>query len=214
MKKFIALLLIIVTLFSYTACSKSEENAEKIEPQISQMKAICELAVMECYYHTVAKFTKEDASGALWWKKDKHFWVEYSGIVKLGIDISLLDIKIKEDQVIIAIPEAKVLGCKVDSASLNKNSFIVDKSSAKIEAEDEIKAFDEAQKRLEEISTNDKALLAGAQQRAQSLLEDYIYNIGVAVGKEYSIKWIYLDGNGNPSNSISFSESDDTSSST
>ena len=48
------------------------------------MKAICELATMKCYYHTVAKYKEENAEQFLWMSKDKKFWVEYSGIVPPG----------------------------------------------------------------------------------------------------------------------------------
>ena len=197
MKKIVALSLILVILLSCVGCGKQEET-KNIEPQVSQMKAICNLAVMDCYYHDVAKFFDEGVEGSLWWKKDKHFWAEYSGIVTLGIDVSLVNIEVADTQITITLPEAKVLGYKVDSNTLNKDSFIVDKDSADIVAEDEIKAYKIAEEKLKEIASNDKTLLASAQQRAQALLEDYIYNIGNAVGKNYSIKWIYLDANGQP----------------
>lgn len=201
MKKFLSLFLaVIMTLMCSSCAVPAKEKPSNIEPQISQMKAICELAVMDCYYHNVAKFMEKDAQGVLWFKKDKHFWIEYSGVVKLGIDVSLVSIEIDDTQVTITLPEAKVLGCKVDSASLTEDSFIVDKNSADIEAADEVKAFEAAQSKLEETASNDKALLAGAQQRAQDLLEGYISNIGTAVGKEYSIKWVYTDANGNQAN--------------
>ncbi|MEQ2563990.1 DUF4230 domain-containing protein [Ventrimonas sp. CLA-AP-H27] len=198
MKKIVSVILALVMAFMCASCAApAEEEPLNMEPQVSQMKAICELAVMDCYYHNVAKFTEEDAQGMLWWKKDKHFWIEYSGVVKLGIDVSLVTVEIEDTKVTITLPEAKVLGCKVDSASLTKDSFIVDKDSADIEAEDEVKAFEVAQSKLEETASSDKALLAGAQQRAQDLLDGYISNIGTAVGKDYSIKWIYVDANGN-----------------
>ena len=200
MKKIIALFLVIAALLSFAACGKAEEEQAAMEPDISQMRAICELAVMECYYHNVAKYYEMDAEKGFLGigNKDKHFWVEYSGVVKLGIDASLVSIEVAGTKVTITIPEAKVLGCKVDSDSLSKDSFIVDKDSAEVSGEDEIKAFELAQTKLEEIAANDKTLLANAQQRAQTLLEGYIYNIGNAVGKTYTIKWIYLDADGNP----------------
>ncbi len=43
------------------------------------------------------------------------------------------------------------------------------------------------------VASEDTALLASAQQRAQILIEEYIKNIGKALGKEYTIKWIYID---------------------
>lgn len=201
MKRGLVLLLIVIMLCSAVACGQRSEPLD-MEPKISQVKSICELAVMECYYHNVAKFNQENVEGLLWWQKDKHFWIEYSGIVKLGIDVSLVDMEVVENQITITLPEAKVLGCKVDSASLNKESYIVDIDSAAISAEDEIEAFKEAQRQLEENASNDHALLAGAQQRAQALLEDYITNIGNAVGKEYAIQWIYLDADGNRLNDV------------
>ena len=121
--------------------------------------------------------------------------------MKLGIDASLVSVEVSETQITITLPEAKVLGCKIDSASLTKDSYIIDKNSAAISAEDEVKAFEEAQRQLEENASSDRALLSGAQQRAQALLEDYVTNIGNAVGKEYSIQWIYLDADGKPLNS-------------
>ena len=199
MKKIIKLFLITVTSVMCVACSYV--NAEKIciEPQASQMKSICELAVMDCYYHNVAKYKEESAEGILWWKKDKNFWIEYSGIVRLGINVSLVNIDVNDSQVTITIPEAEVLGCKVDSSSLSKDAYIVSKDSAHIKAEDETYAFGEAQSKLEETASNNTILLAEAQQRAQNLLEDYVTNIGNAVGKEYYIKWVYVDKNGKPS---------------
>lgn len=194
MKKIIILFMACILTITCTACSSKKEEIN-IEPQISQMKSICELAVMECYYHNVAKYTEEDAAGILWWKKDKHFWIEYSGVVKLGIDVSLVSIEVEDSQITITLPEAEVQGCKVDSSSLTEGSYIVDKNSADIKAEDEILAFKEAQIQLEETASKDKALLAEARQRAQTLLEDYVTNIGNAVGKEYSINWIYIDSN-------------------
>ena len=59
-------------------------------------------------------------------------------------------------------------------------------------------AVSEAERQLEETAAKDKTLLANAQQRAKSLLEEYIKNIGEAVGEEYKIDWIYVDASGNP----------------
>ncbi len=197
MKKLTSLFLSGILLAACTSCSIGRKNPDDMEPQISQMKSICELAVMDCYYHNVAKYEEEDASGFLLWKKDKHFWIEYNGIVALGIDASLVSMEIAEDTVTITIPEAKVLDCTVDSASLTEESFIVDKKSAEVDAEDERYAFAEAQSRMEESAAGDRILLSNAQQRAKTLLENYVKNIGNAIGKTYSIQWKFVDAGGN-----------------
>lgn len=194
MKKIIAFALSILAVIGCTACSNGTKTSVKnTEPKISQMRSICELAVMDCYYHNVAKYTEEDASGWWLWTKDKHFWIEYSGVVTLGVDISLVSMEIDGDNITITIPPASVQSCKVDESTLTKESYIVDKNSADITAEDEVMAFSEAQKNLEETASADKTLLAEAQQRTQILLEDYIKNIGNTVGKEYKISWEYLE---------------------
>lgn len=204
----ITLFLTFVLAFSCGFYAKTKIQQKTIKLQVSQMKSICELATMECYYHNVAKYKEQDAQGMLLWKKDKHFWIEYSGIVKVGIDVSLLTIKVQKNSVAITIPQAKVLGEKVDEASLSDTSFIVDSSSAALSGEDEIKAFSEAQKNMVLAASGNSALLASAQQRAQTLLEEYIANIGNAVGKEYSIEWIYLKADGKASTNTTEKSSD------
>lgn len=176
--------------------SEKENPALAIEPQPAQMKSICELAVMDCYYHNVAKYYEKDAEGVLFWKKDKRFWIEYGGIVRFGIDVSLVNIDVDGAKITVTLPEAQVLSCKVDSSSLTRDSYIIDKNSADITGEDETKAMAEAQVKLEEKAKSDKRLITEARNRAQKLLEDYITNISNAVGKIYTVKWIYTDSSG------------------
>lgn len=203
MKKTILFFLAGVLMLCTASCGNSSTASVHLEPKTSQMKAICELAVMDCYYHNVAKFEEENAEGILWWQKDKHFWIEYSGVVTLGIDVSQVEVEVTETQVTITMPPAEVQRCRVDSSSLTEESFIVADGSASIDAEDEVAAFDAAQTALEDTASQDSVLLANAQQRAQSLLEDYIKNVGNMVGKEYSIQWIYLDESGEETSSPS-----------
>lgn len=191
MKKYLSVILIIMICFSSMACAKEVKN---IAPDTARMKSICELAVMECYYHNVAKYKEENATGMLWWEKDRHFWMEYAGIVTIGVDTSLMNIEVEDENVTITIPPAKVLGCKVDETTLTEDSFIVAQNSAKVEAEHQTEAFKSAKDKLESEAKSNFTLLAAAQQRVQKLLEDYVTNIGNSVGKTYKIKWIYLEG--------------------
>ena len=191
MKKYLSVILIIMICFSSMACAKEVKN---IAPDTARMKSICELAVMECYYHNVAKYKEENATGMLWWEKDRHFWMEYAGIVTIGVDTSLMNIEVEDENVTITISPAKVLGCKVDETTLTEDSFIVAQNSAKVEAEHQTEAFKSAKDKLESEAKSNFTLLAAAQQRVQKLLEDYVTNIGNSVGKTYKIKWIYLEG--------------------
>ena len=62
LKKFVVLCLAVIMLF--TACGKKGEEVTK-ELSITQMQTICELATLKCYYHNVAEYYKEDATGYL-----------------------------------------------------------------------------------------------------------------------------------------------------
>lgn len=189
MKKIVSIILVMGMCCLGISCSKKE-----VVPQVSQMKSICELATIDCYYHNVAKYSEDDATRVLWWTKDRKFWIQYSGIVRMGIDTSLVNVEVQNDDVTITIPPAKVLECRIDDKTLTKDSFIVAKGSAKIGAEHQTEAFKAAQEEMQKEAEQDTVLLASAQRRAQKLLEDYVTNIGDCVGKTYKIKWVYLDG--------------------
>lgn len=190
--------LVLICLGIILLCCACGKEEPKIQPQETQMRSICELATLECYYHNVAKYKEEDAEGILLWKKDKHFWMEYEGVVTLGIDAALVTIDVNGTEVSITIPPARILECKVDEESLTPDSIIVAKKSADVKAEDQMEAFAEAQSKMEQTAAADTTLLANAQQRAQKLLEDYVNNIGNLTGQQYNIKWIYVDETGKP----------------
>lgn len=195
LKKVGALILAAATLCMGTACGQNA--SADMEPNVSQMRSICNLAVMECYYHNVAKFKEEGDRFLIFGEKGKHFWIEYSGVVRFGINAAYVSIEADDTHLTITIPAAEVQSCQVDSSSLNDESYIVAKDSGDITAEDEIAAFEEAQLILEEQAKNDETLLMQAQQRAQTLIENYVTNLGDVVGKQYTIDWVYLDAEGN-----------------
>ncbi|MDE5765279.1 MAG: DUF4230 domain-containing protein [Ruminococcus sp.] len=190
MKKVLILVSLLLSIF-VTGCEKTEKQILDIQPQEAQMKAICELATLDCYYHNIAKHFEKDAEGALWWKKDRNFWIEYSGVVTIGIETSKIKIEVDDTNVKITLPPATVMGFKVDNDA--PTNVVIDKESAKVEAEHLTGTYKEAQEKMQKTAREDKVLLENARQRAKSLLEDYVNNIGNCVGKEYNIQWIYLE---------------------
>lgn len=183
------LTIICTTMICLTCVSCNKEKTKEVEPQISQMKSICELATMECYYHNVAKYSKENVEGILFWKKDKKFWIEYSGTVTVGIDASKVSIEVKGDNVTITIPDAEVLGNEVNEKEFNEDSIVVEDGSAKVKAEDQTEALKKAQNNMVKEAKKDTVLLANAKDRAKTLLEEYVNNIGQATGHNYKIFW-------------------------
>lgn len=175
-----------------TACGKVEEPALPV-PQEGQMKAICQLAVLECEYHNLAKFEQKDASKFLWMTKDKRFWVEYSATTVLGIDVNQVSMELQGDVVNITLPKAQVLDCKVNGDSLSKDSYIVDKASAPVTAEDEVYAFQEAQDGLQKTVEADNNMMNLAQKRAEELLRNYVNSLAKATGTEYQVEFHYIE---------------------
>ena len=194
MKKLFAVLLAVLLAFSTAACGKSEETkSPQIEPDQARMRAISELSVMECYYHNVAKFDQKNAEQFLWWSKDKRFWIEYSGTVRIGVDAAEVKLEsLGDDKFKVTIPFGKVLSCTVDSDSLTADSYVVDTDSAAVTADDEVYAFQEAQKQLEANAAKNTKLLSDAQLQVKKLLNEYIQNVGSTVGKTYSVTWVLL----------------------
>lgn len=190
-KQSVAAACVTALLLLTTACGKVEEPALPL-PQEGQMKAICQLAVLECEYHNLAKFEQKDASKFLWMIKDKRFWVEYSATAVLGIDADQVSMELQGDVVSITLPRAQVLDCKVNGDSLSKDSYIVDKASAPVTAEDEVYAFQEAQDGLQKTVEADNNMLDLAQTRVEELLKNYVNSLAKATGTEYRVEFHYL----------------------
>lgn len=195
LKKYFRLLPVVLTLLLFTSCGKAE-SVELPTPDEGQLKSICQLSVLEGYFHNVVKFEQKDAEKFLWMAKDKKAWVEYVGVAKYGLDAAKVKMELSGKHVTISIPKAELLYCKVDSTSLDENAYIVDKDSATITAEDSKAILAQAQQELNDEAKEYEPLLTLAQQQAQQLMEDYVKNIVSATGsdaEQYTIEWVYLD---------------------
>ena len=188
MKHLLSLFLSAALVFSLTSCSQEETPPQAVQPSIEQMRNICELAVMECYYHNVAKYYEENAGGFLS-LKDKHFWIEYDGTVSMGVDASRVTMEIQDSKIVITLPPVQVLGKDVNPDSLN---YIVAKGSAKITAADEVYALDEAQLHLEQTASQDTTMLGKAQTQVEQLLRNYVKTVLEPSGQAYSLAFEYL----------------------
>ncbi|MBR5266016.1 MAG: DUF4230 domain-containing protein [Clostridia bacterium] len=188
MKKLLSICLIMASLMTMlSGCAAKEE----VLPDIEQIRSICQLATLECHYNNVATGIKEKHAGlAGLFEKERDYWVEYNGIVKLGIDMDKVDISISGNTVTVAIPSAQVMGSDIDTSSfrvvssedgfLNKNEITV---------EDQQKTVAEGQQEMIKTANENDSLLAVAQNRAKTLIKNYIDTMGEIAGKEYTIKW-------------------------
>lgn len=192
-KQSVAAACVTALLLLTTACGKVEEPALPV-PQEGQMKAICQLAVLECEYHNLAKYQDgQKVERFLWMTKGKRFWVEYSATAVLGINADQVSMKLQGDVVSITLPRARVLNCKVNGDSLSKDSYIVDKDSAPVTAQDEVAAFQDAQDGLQKTVEADNNVMNLAQKRAEELLRNYVNSLAKATGTEYQVEFHYIE---------------------
>lgn len=195
LKKSLFLLLAVLTMLFCASCGK-EEDVEIPVPEEAQLKSICQLSVLEGYFHNVVDYNVPKTERFLWMTKDTHFWLEYTGIAKYGIDASQVSMEVSGQDITINLPKAKLLYCKVDSTSVTDDSYIVDTTSAKVKSEDSTNALAQAQNELQEKAETYEPLFTLAQQQTQKLMEEYVNNIVTAAGAEadyYTIHWNYVD---------------------
>ena len=187
--------ILLISLLSGCGKSEDKEAAKSTEPDIMQVRSICKLATVECYYHNVAKSEKPAGTG-IWHfgEKDRQFWIEYTGTVKLGIDMSKVQMKVNGTDVTVTIPEAEVQQVNVDDDSYNSDSYIFSEDGInknEITAEDATGAVENARNEMIKTAEENTALLVNAQERAKKMIENYIMQLGETTGTEYQITWKY-----------------------
>lgn len=183
--------LLVISMLCIGGCGDKNQKKEE-ESDFSAISSVCELATLKCYYHNVAK-SETEASGLFKWlgKGYKKIWTEYSGIVELGIDVSKVSVeKPTADGVVkVTIPDAEILNVDLDEDSMSEpltdTGFMT-----KITKEEETEALAEAQNHMEETAKENGNLLNQAKERAKSLIEGYVKNVGEQIGKEYTVEWV------------------------
>lgn len=183
MKRFVAIALLLVTLCNLSACT--QEKAEDL--RVDDIRAICELATLECFYNNVAKIEKEADNI---FQVDRTMWIEYEGKATIGINMNGVVIEIIGDTVKIKMPDAEVLSTdytfKDDSYVASSDGWLWPN---KISTEEQQAAVIEGQKAMKEAIQNNKGLFLKAEDRAKELIENYITKLGEVAGKEYTIEW-------------------------
>ena len=191
MRKYrIIMILCVMSLFLVACTNKNDktkvkmeetqemETAAVLEPDLAQIRSICDLATLECYYHNVAKSTKEKGSGlAHLGEKERKFWIEYTGVVKIGIEMSDVKMDVNGTSVQITIPRAKIFQPEVKTIDVDDYIATSDSwfNKNQITAEEQTQAVNEAQDEMVAAVEKNKTLLAGAQERAKTLIENYMY---------------------------------------
>ncbi|MBR7133906.1 MAG: DUF4230 domain-containing protein [Clostridia bacterium] len=181
------ILMVVLPLLVLCGCG------EQKTPDIGEIRAISELATVECYYNNVGKLGDEGN----FLQRDRKMWIEYEGMATIGIDMSLVSMKISGNEIIITLPEAKLLEIKPVVETLNENSYKISEDGFiiknKITAEEQEQIIQQGQEKMEKAVKDNKMLFIKAEENAKRLIENYITELGKATGDDYQIKWKSLN---------------------
>ena len=193
----ILVLVVDFILLSVFVLIKVFNRPEPVSQQISEsnVRRICELASLECYYHNVSNWN-QDPHGVLAFAGygEKKIWIEYDGIVRVGINAGKVKISEpdKDNVITVTIPEATVLDKDLDENSIKE--IVSDRTvllffTDSVNTEDKMKALAAAQDDMELSAASNDMILGEAQERAKKIIERNIIALGEAVGKQYKVRF-------------------------
>lgn len=185
---------IVVCLLAGCQMGAQEEEKSKQPPDFSNAGYIAELATLECYSHNVVRMKDDGAppfnQGA------RKLWIEYSGVVRVGIDASQVVIEDPDARgvVVVRLPEAQILGlADVDEDTLDEVARWEAPFTDEYPAARKQEELAKAQEAMVDSLSSDDQLLAMARSRAKALLEEYIVNAGEAIGEEYTVEFVDIE---------------------
>ena len=187
---FIIMMILSVLIVKFPSLKKKEASTV----DFSAVNKICELSTLRCYYHDVAEYEKQPDSlfqYGIFRYGYKKFWIEYDGIVELGIDINEVQVNSpdKNNIVYVYVPDAKIMNITADKDTMSDPVIETGKFTS-ITAEEKAHAFSEAQQNMKQNAESDTSLLNHAKSNAMKLLEQYIVNVGRQLDQEYTVKWL------------------------
>lgn len=190
-----AWILLIIVLLAGAYMYKEMEKEEVVDPDFSKVDKICELATLRCFYHDVAEYEKQPDGlfkFGLFQYGYKKFWLEYDGIVEVGIDADKVQVGKPDEKgvVNVYVPEARILSVDADEESMSDKPISDTGLFTTIKTEEKIKAYAKAQENMEKKAKNDKSILKEAHNNAKDLIEQYIINIGKQIGQDFTVNWL------------------------
>ncbi len=187
---FVILILVAILIVIFPEFKK--EDISTVE--FSSVDKICELSTLRCYYHDVAEYEKQPDGlfqYGLFKYGYKKFWIEYDGIVELGIDVDKVQVNQPDENniVYVYVPDARIIDVNADKDTMSDPIVETGKFTS-ITTEEKTKAFSDAQKTMRENAEANNALLKQAKVNAMKLLEQYIVNVGQQMDQIYTVKWL------------------------
>lgn len=194
------LLLVFVLIIDIILCGAyfliypgGQKKTAEQEISESKIQKICELATLECFYHNVSDWS-QPAYGIFGYGAKK-VWMEYDGIVHVGIKAGKVRISEPDenDVITVTIPAATILDKDLDEESISEitsDKTVLFFFNDSVNTEDRKKALAKAQDDMEATAAKDEMILGEAQERAKKIIERSIGAAGEAAGKNYKVKFV------------------------
>lgn len=187
-KSIVILLILLFVLIFFS----SREPEVFSKHNYSKIEEICNLALLDVYYHEVATSEADPTKlgkyfGGIGYKK---YWIEYDGVVQIGIDAKKVKIHKKSfsNVVEVKVPNASVIS---EPSIKNMKDPITDTGLfTSIDASEKTAAITRAQQELKESASKDTELLNSVKERTKTFFEEYIQGIGKANGKNYKVVFV------------------------
>ena len=192
----IALVIYNIVVFGASSIIRNYNDSKTVSNHISKssIQKICELATLDCFYHNVSEWSK---SGNIIGYGAKKLWIEYDGMVRIGVNAN--DIKISEPDkanvITVTIPDAIVLDKDLDENSI----YEIDSESPlwgfvplynSVKTADRKTALTTAQNDMEASASNNAMILDEAKERAKMIIEQNIKTATKADETEYTVRFI------------------------
>lgn len=185
---------LLSAIFTVLFVLGKKQKEEPVIVEFSAVDRICELATLRCYYHNVAEYEKEPDGlfkYGLFQYGYKKLWMEYDGIVEIGIDVNKVQVNQPDENGVVRIfvPEARVINVEADENSMSNPIWDTGEFTT-ITSEEKAKAFSAAQTTMRENAKNDDSKLAQARGNAKTLLKQYVIRVGEQIGQQYTVEWV------------------------
>ena len=178
-------ILSIITFVILVSCQKNVNIESAFD--VNSLKALSDLAVLECKFNNVAKINQPKGIGIIHFgETDRKIFMEYEGQVRIGVDIGEVIEKYDQNSRTITIPKAKIISVSDNSYSyknyISKDGFI----NKNVVNDDEFKkAITESKLKMQSIVRDNNLLMKRAQVLAESQIRHFISTFG-----DYNIRFV------------------------
>lgn len=162
--------------------SKPEITSDLIT---QQLRSASELTTLEYLYTNIGKFENNiDFNGWNIPLTTKEFVLSYDGVIKAGIDLEALEVKVEGQRIVVTLPQATITSHVIDEKSIqlfneSKNIF------NQISVQDYVD-FTKVLKEEKELDLETKGLLEQAQEKSKEVLTTLIDTL---TDHEYTIEF-------------------------